>query len=110
RPARARRRRHPILHPHASRLRPGKITAIELNATLPVDSVPTRFTRVAAQFGECVAVSTPAADWTYAELHRRSDFIAAEILSCTSRSSEPVALLMDHGAPLIAVILGVLKA
>ena len=81
-----------------------------MNATLPVDSVPTRFTRVAAQFGECVAVSTPAADWTYAELHRRSDFIAAEILSCTSRSSEPIALLMDHGAPLIAVILGVLKA
>jgi len=81
-----------------------------LNATSPVESVPARFARVAAQFASRTALSTPAADWTYAELDRRSSFIASEILNHAARSPAPVALLMDHDAPLIAAIFGALKA
>jgi len=73
-------------------------------------SVPARFAHVAAQFATSIAISTPAADWTYAELDHRSSFIASEILRHVGSTPAPVALLMDHGAPLIATILGTLKA
>ena len=73
-------------------------------------SVPARFARVAARFAERIAISALDAEWTYAELDRRSSFIAREILTRSGQSPAPVALLLDHGAPLIAAILGALKA
>jgi amino acid adenylation domain-containing protein len=87
-----------------------RVTIITLNATQPVESVPVRFARVASQFAGRIAISAPGLDWTYTELDRRSSFIAAKILEHSGHSPAPVALLMDHGAPLIATILGALKA
>ena len=81
-----------------------------LNATLSSESIPTGFARAAAQFAGRIAVSAPGGQWTYAELDRRSRFFAAEILERLGENSEPVALLMEHAAPLIAAIFGVLKA
>ncbi len=81
-----------------------------MNATSPVESVPARFARIASQCAERLAISAPDADWTYAELDRRSSFIASEILNSLGQAPAPIALLMDHGAPLIAAILGALKA
>jgi amino acid adenylation domain-containing protein len=81
-----------------------------LNARSPLESVPARFARVVSQFSERIALCTPAVEWTYAELDRRSTFIAGEILNRTGAATEPVALLLEHGAPLIAAILGTLKA
>ena len=81
-----------------------------MNATPPIESVPARFARIAAQFAGRIALSAPGLDWTYAELDGRSSFIAAKILHHSGDSTAPVALLMDHGAPLIAAILGALKA
>lgn len=75
-----------------------------------IESVPARFAQVASQFPQRLAISAPDAEWTYAELDRRSNFIAGEILTRLDSAPVPVALLMDHGAPLIAAILGALKA
>lgn len=81
-----------------------------LNATLSSESVPGRFAHAIARFAARPAVHAPAGRWTYAELDRRSNFIAAEILERLGENSEPVALLMAHDAPLIAAIFGTLKA
>lgn len=83
---------------------------MNLNTTLTSESIPSAFARAAAKFNSKIAVRAPAGQWTYAELDRRSDFIAAEILRRLGENSEPVALLLEHDAPLIAVILGALKA
>ena len=81
-----------------------------MNARSSSDSVPGRLARAVAQFAVRPAVAAPAGRWTYAELGRRSDFLAGEILERLGEPAEPVALLMAHDAPLIAAILGVLKA
>lgn len=81
-----------------------------MNAISPVESVPARFRRVVSQFADRIAISALDVDWTYAELDRRSDFIAAEILHRAGPTPAAMALLMEHGAPLIAAILGALKA
>ena len=74
------------------------------------NSIPGRFAQIAADHADRIAVSAPGGEWTYAELDRRSSFVAADILSRLGQTSEPVALLMEHDAPLIAAILGTLKA
>jgi amino acid adenylation domain-containing protein len=73
-------------------------------------SVPARFAQIAARHAGRIAVSTPDAEWTYAELDRRSNFLAGQILDGLGENSEPVALLMEHGAPLVVAIFGALKA
>jgi amino acid adenylation domain-containing protein len=80
-----------------------------LNPAPVPDSIPTRFDRVASRFPQRTAISAPGVEWTYAELDCRSNALAIQILQ-REASSEPVALLMDHGAVLIAAILAVLKA
>ena len=77
---------------------------------MPLESIPNHFARAVAQFGERPAVSGTEAEWSYAELDRRAQFIAANILARLGNDANPVALLMDHDAPLISAILGVLKA
>ena len=74
------------------------------------ESIPGCLAHAVARFAARTAVSAPAGQWTYAELDRRSSFIAAEILERLGEASGPVALLMEHDAPLIAAILGALKA
>ncbi|MGA3284753.1 MAG: AMP-binding protein [Verrucomicrobiota bacterium] len=81
-----------------------------MNTNPSSESIPDRFARAVARFAARPAVNAPAGRWTYAELDRRSNFIAAEILERLGENSEPVALLMVHDAPLIAAIFGALKA
>jgi amino acid adenylation domain-containing protein len=81
-----------------------------LNASSPLESVPVRFRRIASQFADRIAISAPGAEWTFAELDHRSNVIAREILNRLGEAPAPVALLLDHGAPLVAAILGALKA
>lgn len=81
-----------------------------LNIALSCESVPDRLAQTVAQYGDRIAVSAPAGEWTYQELDQRSDLIAFEIISRLGGNSESVALLMEHDAPLIAAILGTLKA
>jgi len=65
-----------------------------------------------------IAVKTPNYCWTYAELNSKANAIAAALRGITPVRAEPaatqepsrVALLFNHDAPMIAAILGVLKA
>jgi len=74
------------------------------------ETIPGCFAQVVARHAARAAVSAPDAEWTYAELDRRSNFIAGKIAGRSGENSGPVVLLMEHSARLIAGILGVLKA
>src|SRR5215472_2653894 len=73
------------------------------------ESIPKRFARIVARHANKVAVRTNSTEWTYAELDQRSNALATQIFERSDSNSEPVALLMEHGAVLIAAILAVLK-
>ena len=74
------------------------------------ESIPGRFAQAVARHAARTAVSAPTGQWTYAELDQRSHSVAAEILEQSGDAPEPVALLLEHDAPLIAAILGTLQA
>ncbi len=80
------------------------------NAIVPAESIPNCFASAVSRFAPRVAINAPAGQWTYAELDRRAGFVASEILRRLGETPEPVALLFEHDAPLIAAILGALKA
>src|SRR5207302_10014786 len=73
-------------------------------------SIPERFAQTVARYGDHIAVSANSAEWTYAELDERSNALAVQILDRAEAKRPPVALLMEHGAALIAAILAVLKS
>lgn len=74
------------------------------------ESIPARFRQVARQHAKRTAVAAGARPWTYEELDQQSDRIAAAIADRTGPTPDPVVLLLDHAARLIAAILGTLKA
>ena len=57
-----------------------------------------------------LAVKTRSHQFTYDELNRAANRLAHAILARRGGGSEPVALVLEHGAPLIVATLGVLKA
>lgn len=72
-------------------------------------SIADRFAAVVLAHGARRAVRTAAHDWTYAELDRRARRIALAV-AAQAGSGQRVALLFEHGAPMLAAILGVLMA
>jgi amino acid adenylation domain-containing protein len=75
----------------------------------PDDSVPARVEAVVAAEPERDAVRSNGQTWTYAELNRAANQLAHALLGATEHAASPVALLLEHHAPAIAAILGVLK-
>ncbi|HEX3293431.1 MAG TPA: AMP-binding protein [Solirubrobacterales bacterium] len=73
-------------------------------------SVPQRFTERAARHPSKTAVAGTPWQPTFEELDRAADAIASDLAARDGESRGRVALLMDHDAPLIAAMLGVLKA
>lgn len=73
-------------------------------------SLPARFELQVARYPERLAVQTPSSTFTYAMLNQMANRIAWAILSQRGKGAEPVALLLDSDAPMIAAMLGVLKA
>ena len=73
-------------------------------------SIPKRFEQQVAQYPQRLAVQTRKNRLTYQALNQYSNRIAHAILEKRGKGEEPVALLLDQGAPLIAAILGSLKA
>ena len=73
-------------------------------------SIPRRFESCVETGPGRIAVDDGHRQWSYAELDRRANRIANAILDRCGPGNEPVALLYDHGAPLIAAVLGTLKA
>ncbi len=73
-------------------------------------SIPARFEQQVAQHHDRLAVHTALHSLTYQQLDRLANRVAHGILARRGSGSEPIGLLMQQGAPLIAAILGVLKA
>jgi amino acid adenylation domain-containing protein len=73
-------------------------------------SITDRFDLQVKRCGHRIAVKTRSCEWTYAELSDRTKRIAREIQARSSADEERVALLFEQEAPMIAGILGTLRA
>jgi hypothetical protein len=74
-------------------------------------SIPERFERQVRKHPKNVAVKTPHHEWSYAELDAKANLVAHAILRRTGDGAEErIALLFGHGAPMVAGLLGILKA
>ena len=72
-------------------------------------SIPQRFERQVRAYGDRVAIQSARETTTFASLNRAANRLAREILSRRDESSEPIALLFDHGAAVLVAIMAVLK-
>jgi amino acid adenylation domain-containing protein len=73
-------------------------------------SMASRFEKVALKFPERPAVRSSHFDWSYTKLNQEANRLAHAILTIRGSAPEPVALLCEHEAPMIAGMLGVMKA
>ena len=73
-------------------------------------SVPARFEQQARMHPDRIAIEDAYTTLTYDNLNRLANCIARAILAVGGAGSEPVALLLGNGVPVVAAMLGVLKA
>ncbi len=73
-------------------------------------SIPDRFAEQVAHYPDRIAIGTGIESLTYRQLGQRVGGIAHAVLAQRGPASEPVALLLEQGAPLAAAALGVLAA
>jgi amino acid adenylation domain-containing protein len=73
-------------------------------------SIPDRFKKMVHKHGERLAVRTDNHAVTYDELNCLANRVARAILTKSHDNQRPIALLLENDAPMIAAILGVLKA
>ena len=73
-------------------------------------SIPDRFEQIVRKYPDRLAVKTRGCQFTYEELNKAANRVARAILAQRGEGEEPIALLVDQSAPLIATILGVWKA
>ncbi len=73
-------------------------------------SIADRFEQTAAKYPSHIAISSYEAQFTYESLNRKVNRTARAIIDRRGLSAEPVAIFLDHGAPLISAMLAVLKA
>lgn len=69
-----------------------------------------RFEQMAQKYGQRVAVTAGGQQLTYGALNRLANRLAHAILADDEAEPLPVALLLDHDAPIIVTLCGVLKA
>lgn len=72
-------------------------------------SITQRFDQQVRAHGDRLAVQGDRGSVRFADLDRISTGLALTILSLCRGGAEPIALLFDHGAAIVASILGVLK-
>ncbi len=73
-------------------------------------SISARFERQVDAYPERVAMVWEEATWTYEALDRAANRIAHSLPKASGPGDRPVVLLIEQGAPLVATILGILKA
>jgi amino acid adenylation domain-containing protein len=73
-------------------------------------SIPARFEEQVRKYPERPAVKTQTRRWSYEELNKAANRAARAILEKRGEGTEPIALLLEKDAPMIAAMLGVLKA
>ncbi len=69
-----------------------------------------RFEQIVQKYGEWVAVTAGEQRLTYDTFNRLANRLAHAILATDDAEPLPVALLLDHDAPIIGALLGILKA
>src|SRR5262245_42640287 len=74
------------------------------------ESLVAAFERVAATFPSRVALGSEAWEPTYRGLNETANRLAHRLIACGVVSEDRVAMLMSHDAPMVAVVLGILKA
>ncbi len=74
------------------------------------ESLVAAFERVVAQFPSRIAVGSDVWEPTYRGLNETANRLAYRLIACGVGSGDRVAILMSHDAPLVAAILGILKA
>jgi amino acid adenylation domain-containing protein len=85
-------------------------TFVEFKREEIEQSIPERFEKIATQYPDRIAVKTEDHVFTYDALNRAANRVARAVLSERGKCNEPVAILLEHGAPVVVAILGVLKA
>jgi len=73
-------------------------------------SIPNRFEQQVAKYPERIAVKSKNYTLTYDTLNKTANHVAHAILAQRGEGEEPIALLLENDAPMIASVLGVLKA
>lgn len=73
-------------------------------------TIAQRFEKIVVQHGQRVAIRSASRTLTYGELNRLANRLAHALLAHNPEPGQRVALLLDHDAPLIAAMLGTLKA
>ncbi|MFC1713401.1 AMP-binding protein [Candidatus Poribacteria bacterium] len=73
-------------------------------------SIPERFQKQVAKYGDRIAVRFGGHELTYNGLNERANRIARAILEKRGKGQEPVALLLQHGIPMISGAVGVVKS
>jgi amino acid adenylation domain-containing protein len=73
-------------------------------------SIPRRFDQQARKHPKKTAIKTRRHEWTYAELNAKANRVARTVLARCGEGPGRIALLFEHGAPMVAGLLGVLKA
>jgi amino acid adenylation domain-containing protein/non-ribosomal peptide synthase protein (TIGR01720 family)/FkbM family methyltransferase len=73
-------------------------------------SVPARFEQQVRRFPDQLAIKSQRQELTYRELNAAANRVAHAILAQRGEGEEPVALFLEHGAPVLVAILGTLKA
>lgn len=73
-------------------------------------SIPRRFEEIARRNPNRLAVKTRKQALDYAQLNNAANIVARAVLDRSSEAAEPVALLLENDMPMIAAILGALKA
>ena len=85
-------------------------TFVEFKKEEIEQSIPDRFEKIVGKYPERIAVKTRNHTLCYDAVNKAANRMARAILRERGDGAEPVALLLDHEAPMIAAILGVLKA
>jgi amino acid adenylation domain-containing protein len=73
-------------------------------------SITDRFESQVSKHPKRIAIKSARHEWSYEELDRRVNQVAQAILNLSGEGEERIALLFEHDAPMIAGMLGALKA
>jgi non-ribosomal peptide synthetase component F len=85
-------------------------TFVEFPVADVESSIPERFQKIVRMYPDRPAVHMSGCALTYDELNRTANRLARAIIDRHGEGNEPVAILLQHGGPVIPAMLGVLKA
>jgi amino acid adenylation domain-containing protein len=100
---------HPATKDAANRVRPANSFTAFAGSEIE-QSISARFESQVQKYPGNIAVKTARHCWSYAELNQRANRIAQTILGRFGDGEERICVLFDHDGPMIAALLGALKA